>query len=331
MKAARYTSRGPAREVLLIVDLPTPPPGPGEVRIKVAVSAVNPSDTKGRGDWGGTTMSFPAITPHQDGSGVIDAVGAGVDSARVGERVWLYMAQRGRPFGTSAEYTVVPAERAVHLPDNASFSDGASLGIPAMTAHYALFSDGPIRGKTVLVQGGAGAVGFYAIQLAKWGGAKRVITTVSRDEQAAQAKLAGADIIINRKTEDVIERIRNVTATQAGVDRIIEVDFGANHDVSVAVLAQNGVIASYASDAVRNPALNYFAFASKNAVLRTVLIYEAPQSARDAAARDIVQLLETGYLKHQVSAHMPLDQIVAAHEAMESGKTIGKILLDVAG
>jgi NADPH:quinone reductase len=146
MKAARYTARGPARDVLSIVDLPIPQPGPGEVRVKIAVSAVNPSDTKGRGDWGGTAMSFPAVTPHQDGSGVIDAVGAGVDPTRIGERVWLYMAQRGRPFGTGAEYTVVPNERAVHLPDSASFLDGASLGIPAMTAHYALFSDGPIRG-----------------------------------------------------------------------------------------------------------------------------------------------------------------------------------------
>jgi NADPH:quinone reductase len=157
-----------------------------------------------------------------------------------------------------------------------------------------------------------------------------VITTVSRDEQAAQARLAGADVIINRKTENVIWRIRDVTGEPAGVDRIIEVDFGANHDVSVVVLAQNGVIASYASDAVRNPAIDYFAFAGKNATLRTVLIYEAPQSARDAAARDIVQLLETGYLKHQVAARLSLDHIVEAHEAMEGGRTIGKILLDVA-
>jgi NADPH:quinone reductase len=157
-----------------------------------------------------------------------------------------------------------------------------------------------------------------------------VITTVSRDEQAAQARIAGADVVINRKTENMVERIRDVTGDQAGVDHIIEVDFGANQDASVAVLAQNGVIASYASDAVRVPALNYFAFAGKNATLRMVLIYEAPQSARDAAARDIVRLLETGYLKHQVAARMTLDQIVEAHEAMESGRTVGKILLDVA-
>jgi NADPH2:quinone reductase len=274
-------------------------------------------------------MSFPAVTPHQDGAGIIDAVGAGVDPARIGERVWLYMAQRGRPFGTAADYAVVPAERAVHLPDGASFADGASLGIPAMTAHYALFSDGPIRGKTVLVTGGAGAVGFYAIQLAKWGGAKLVITTVSRDEQAKQAGLAGADVVINRKSEDVVARIRAATGKDTGIDRIVEVDFGANQGVSLEVLDRNGVIASYASDAVRMPSLQYFAFAQKNATLRTVLIYEAPQSARDAAARDIVKLLETGVLKHQVATRLPLEKIVEAHEAMESGTVVGKILLDV--
>jgi NADPH:quinone reductase len=329
MKAARYTSRGPARDVMSIVTLPDPQPGPGEVRVKVMVSAVNPSDTKGRGVWGGTAMSYPAVTPHQDGAGVIDAVGAGVDPARIGERVWLYMAQRGRPFGTAAEYTVVPAERAVHLPDGASFADGASLGIPAMTAHYALFSDGPIQGKTILVTGGAGAVGFYAIQLAKWGGAKQVITTISREEQAKQARLAGADVVINRKTEDVAARIHAVTAQEGGVDRIIEVDFGANQEISLAVLKGNGVIASYASDAVQLPSLNYLAFARNNITLRMVLIYEAPQAARDAASRDIVKLLETGFLKHQVATRLPLEKIVEAHEAMESGAFIGKILLDV--
>ena len=186
MKAATYDRRGPAREVLKLTDRPPPEPGPGEVRVKIAVSAVNPSDTKGRGAWlGATSMPFPLITPHQDGSGVIDKVGAGVVSARVGERVWLYMAQRGRPFGTAAEHTCVPTERAVPLPRSASFADGACLGIPVMTAHYCLFRDGPVTGKTVLVQGGAGGVGFYGVQLARWGGAKKVIATVSRDAQAA--------------------------------------------------------------------------------------------------------------------------------------------------
>ncbi len=334
MKSVIYTKRGEAKDVLHIEDRPIPTLGPGEVRVRVQVSAVNPSDTKSRGMWStngaAPAMAFPEVIPHQDGSGIIDAVGAGVDPARVGERVWLYMTQWKRPFGTAAEYVVTPAERAVVLPDAASFAEGASLGIPAMTAHYALFSDGPVRGKTVLVTGGAGAVGFYAIQLAKWSGAAQVLTTVSRDQQATQARRAGADVIINRKTEDVVAAIRAATGKDRGVDRIIEVDLGANQHVSRDVLAPRGVIASYASDAVRVPELDYFAFAMLNATLRTVLIYEAPQEARDAAARDIVGLLETGRLKHQTASRMPLERIAEAHEAMESGTVIGKVLIDVA-
>lgn len=331
MRAVRYTRRGPANEVLAIEEVARPDPQAGEVLIRVAVSAVNPSDTKGRGTWlGATAMPFPEITPHQDGSGVIEAVGEGVDPARVGERVWLYMAQRGRPFGTAADYCVVPAERAVRLPDAASFAEGACLGIPAMTAHAALFLDGPIEGRTVLVQGAAGAVGFYAVQLAKWGKAASVIATVSRDEQGSQARAAGADHVIDRSREDVVARIREITGKPAGVDRIVEVSFGANQDISLAVLAQNGVVAAYASDAQPEPALKFYPFVMKNATIRTVLIYEVPQAARDHAARDINALIETGGLKHQIGLRLPLDRVVEAHEAMESGRTVGKILLDVA-
>lgn len=330
MKAIRYSSRGPAREVLSLQTVPDPQPGPGEVRVKVVVSAVNPSDTKGRGTWmGASAMPYPEITPHQDGAGIIDAVGPGVDPKRVGERVWLYMAQRGSAFGTAAEYTIVPNERAVRLPDNASFAEGACLGIPAMTAHAALFIDGPITGKTILVQGAGGAVGFYAVQLAKWGGAKLVIATVSREEQAKQAKLAGADVVINRKTEDVTARIRQVTGQDAGVERIIEVAFGANQATNLAVLASNGTIAAYGSDEIPEPPLKFYPFVMKNATIRTLLIYEVPQSVRDAAARDIVSLLQAGKLKHQISARFKLEETALAHEAMESGTTLGKILVDV--
>jgi NADPH2:quinone reductase len=331
MRAAFYECRGPAREVLTLGEHPTPEPGPGEVRVRVAVSAVNPSDTKGRGTWrGAAAMAYPRVIPHQDGAGTIDRVGAGVDVARVGERVWLHMAQRdGSAFGTAAEFVVVPAHKAAPLPDNASFDEGASLGIPAMTAHYALFADGPIVGKVVLVQGGAGAVGFYAVQMAKWAGAAHVFATVSREDQAAQAQLAGADTVINRKTEDVAERVRAVIGREHPVDRIIEVDFGANQDLSLALLADNGVIAAYASDAVQAPSLRYFDFAARNATIRTVLIYAAPQQARDAAARDITRMLETGRLQHQTALRLPFERIVEAHEAMESGRVVGKILLTV--
>lgn len=328
MRAVEYTARGPAAEVLRLVDLPTPTPGPGEVRVRVMVSAVNPSDTKSRSlRPNDTAMPFPAVTPHQDGAGVIDAVGPGVDASRIGQRVWVYMANRGRPRGTAADWTVVPDERAVPLPDGTSFAEGACLGIPAMTAHYALMSDGPLSRKTVLVQGGAGAVGFYAIQIAKWAGATQVIATVSRPEQAVQARVAGADLVINRKTEDVVGRIR--AAAPQGIDRVIEVAFGANQADDLAVLARNGVIATYASDAQPEPVVSYRALMVKDAVLRFVLIYEAPQSARDAAARDITTMLQAGVLRHQIAQVLPLAKVIAAHEAMESGTLIGKVLIDL--
>jgi NADPH:quinone reductase len=331
MKAAVFDRRGPAREVLKIVDRPAPEPGPGEVRVKIAVSAVNPSDTKSRGTWlGATQILFPLISPHQDGAGVIDKAGEGVDTGRVGERVWVYMAQRVRPFGTAAEYTCVPSERAVLLPKEASFGDGACLGIPVMTAHYCLFRDGPVDGKTVLVQGGAGGVGFYGVQLAKWGGARRVIATVSRDEQAAQARSAGADVVVNYKQPDAIAQVQAAAGGPAAVDHIVEVNFGANVAMDVAVIARNGVIGSYGSDSDPEPKFPYWGFTQKDATLRVALIYEAKQSSRDQAARDINKMLSEGRLKHNVAARFPLDRIVEAHEAMESGKTVGKLLVDVA-
>lgn len=331
MRAAIYKKTGPAIEVLEIVQLPEPQPEPGEVRVRIHASAVNPSDTKSRqGNGMALRSDWAHIVPHQDGAGVIDAVGAGVDPARVGERVWLYMAQYGRPTGTAAEWAVVPAERAVRLPQNTGFPEGASLGIPAMTAHAAVFLDGPVTGKTVLVQGGAGAVGFYAIQMAKWGGARQVIATVSRDEQAKRARAAGADVIVNRKSEDVVARIREVTGTEFGIDRIIDVDFGANQLTSLGVLSTNGVVAAYASDANPKPTLDFYGFMRRSATLRSVLIYEVPQAARDAAARDITHLLETNRLIHQSGARFALEEIVAAHTAMETGQIVGKIILDIA-
>jgi NADPH2:quinone reductase len=331
LKAAWFERRGPAREVLNVGEMAEPEPGPGEVRVRIAVSGVNPSDVKGRGiRRGNAEMAFPRIIPHQDGSGIIDRAGSGVAPSRVGERVWLYMSQYGRPFGTAAQYGVVPSERAVALPSVADFSVGAGLGVPAMTAHYALLGDGPLSGKTVLVHGGAGAVGFYAVQLAKWAGASHVTATVSRDEQAVQARLAGADQVIDYKRENVSDRILSTTETKTGVDRIIDVSFGANIAVDAAVIARGGTIAAYGSDAILEPALPFHAFSQKDTKLRMILIYQAPQSAREAAARDINALLASNSLKHRVAARFPLEQIAQAHEAVESGKSIGKVLVDIA-
>jgi NADPH2:quinone reductase len=329
MKAAYYESKGPAREVLRVGERPTPAPAPGEVRVRVHVSAVNPSDTKNRGGYrGNVAMPFPAVIPHQDGAGVIDAVGDGVDPARVGERVWVYEATLGRPFGTAAQWTTVPAHKAVALPQGVGFEAGACLGIPAMTAHRCVFADGPVAGKTVLVQGGAGAVGYYAVQMARLDGA-RVIATVSREEQAARAREAGADEVVNYRTEDLAARVRAITGLDAGLDRVIEVAFGVNVRTDVALLKPNGVIATYASDAIHEPAIPFWPMLAKDLTVRFVLVYAMGERAHAEAAAYITEALRRGVLKHQIFRTFALDEIVAAHEATEAMTNVGKVLVSV--
>ncbi|MCX7891472.1 MAG: NADPH:quinone reductase [Burkholderiales bacterium] len=329
MRAAFYEAKGPARAVLRVGERPAPEPAPGEVRVRVHVSAVNPSDTKARGGYrGNVTMPFPLVIPHQDGAGVIDKVGPGVDPARVGERVWVYEANLGRPFGTAAELTTVPAHKAVRLPDGVGFETGACLGIPAMTAHRCVLADGPVAGRTVLVQGGAGAVGYYAVQIAKLGGA-RVIATVSRDEQAGRAREAGADAVVNYKAEDVAARVRAITGVEAGVDRVIEVAFGVNVRTDVALLKPNGVIAAYASDAVHEPQIPFWPMLAKDLTVRFVLVYAMPRQAHDEAASFITDALARGALRHQIFRVFPLDEIAAAHEATEAMANVGKVLVRI--
>jgi NADPH2:quinone reductase len=325
MRAAWYEKNGAAAEVLRLGDLPMPDPGPGEVRVRVIASGLNPTDVKSRA--GSRPMGFPRIVPHQVGSGIIEEVGAGVPASRVGERVWLYIVQWQRPWGTAAEYTVVPAALAVTLPANTDFPEGACLGIPAVTAHRCLFADGPIDGQTVLVTGGAGAVGHYAVQLAKWAGAK-VIATVSSREKAVLAAEAGADHLVNYRTDDAAAQILELTGG-AGVDRIVDVDFGANLAVSAKVIKPNGTIAAYASTGEPEPRLPFYALMGKNAAMRPVLIYTMPARAKDEATRDVVRLVEGGRLIHQIGARFPLDRIVEAHQAQESGKITGNIVVDV--
>lgn len=329
MRAAYYERKGPAREVLIVGELPVPEPGPGEVRVRIAVSGVNPTDTKSRSTWRGqTTMPFPRIIPHQDGAGVIEAVGPAVDPARIGERVWVYEAQWGRPFGTAAEYVVVPTGNAVRLPEGTSFHDGACLGIAAMTAHRCLFADGPISGKTVLVTGAAGGVGQYAMQLATWGGAT-VIATVSSPEKAEHAHATGANHVLNYRDEDVVARVLELTGG-AGVERIVEVAFGANLPASVQLLKTNGVIATYASDAEATPSIPFGQLLWKDATVRFVLVYVMGEAAHQAAITDITAALEHGALRPVAVQRFGLDEIAAAHDAMESGHTAGKLLLDIA-
>ena len=326
MRAAWYDKVGAAAEVLKVGDLPIPEPGPGEVRVRVFASGLNPTDVKARVRPG--SMPGPRVIPHQDGAGVIDKVGAGVPASRVGERVWLYIVQWQRQWGTAAEYTVVPAQLAVRLPANTSFAEGACLGIPAVTAHRCLFADGPIAGHTVLVTGGAGAVGHYAVQLAKWAGA-RVIATVSSPEKAALAAAAGADHTVNYRTGDTAKEILALTGG-AGVDRIVDVDFGGNLAVSAEAIKVNGVIASYASMGEREPKLPFYALMAKNATIQPVLIYTMPERAKDEGAADVLRLVEAGRLIHQIGARFPLEHIVQAHEAQESGKVTGNIVVEIA-
>jgi NADPH2:quinone reductase len=327
MKAAYYEKKGPASRVLALGELPDPQPAAGEVRVKVRFSGLNPTDTKLRGGWDGAMeMPFPRIVPHQDGSGEIDRVGPGVPQTRVGERVWIYEAQRGRAFGTAAEYVTVPAENAVGLPESASLETGACVGIAGMTAHRCLFQDGGIQGQTVLVAGGGGAVGHAAIQLAKWGGA-RVATTVSRPEQEKIAREAGADLVVNRRSEDPAARIK-AFAQGAGVDRVVEVAFEANLDLNRAVLKANGVISTYSSGPPGSaPRIPFTQVMRQGITVHFILVYVMPREAHWAAARDLNAALQAGRYRPHVARSYRLDQIAEAHDALESGATVGKILI----
>lgn len=325
MQAAWYEQLGAAKDVLRVGELDSPDLLPGHVLVKIYASGVNPSDVKQRSGWGGLKMRFPRVIPHNDGAGVIEAVGEGVAAARVGERVWIYEATLAAGQGTAADYAVVPADHAVALPNHTSFQEGACLGVPAMTAHHCVLKDGDVAGQTILVTGGAGAVGNYAIQLAKWKNAI-VITTVSSDEKAAIASSAGADHVINYKTEDVVARVKDIT-NRKGCDRIVEVDFGANFKADVEMIKRNGAIATYASDAQPMPQVPTYDLIYKNLTVHYVLVYAMSKQAHQKAAKDITTALDAGALQHVIAEEFSLDQIAIAHERMESGSAIGNLIL----
>jgi NADPH2:quinone reductase len=319
MRAALYDHYGPASEVLRVEEVATPEPRPGEVRVKIACSGVNPTDWKSRS--GSTPRPIDGFQiPHHDGCGVIDAVGEGVDPGLIGQRVWTWLAAAGRRWGTAAEWTVVPAEQAVPLPDGVSFELGASLGVPAMTAHRCLFADGPVDGKTILVAGGAGAVGHFAIELAKFRGA-RVVTTVSGPEKAELAKNAGADLVVNYREPSAVEEIKAF----GPVDRIIEVALGANFQLDLAVLRPLGEIVTYAAEP-SDPTLAVRACMSANLIMRFVLLYGVPREALRLAARDITAALTNGALTELPVHRFSLDEIVAAQDAVQNG-AVGKVLV----
>lgn len=331
MRAAFYERKGPAQDVIIVGDMPDPLPGPGEVLVRVSASGVNPSDTKNRGGWGGyKDMPYPRIVPHNDGAGVIEAVGPGVSQNRLNERVWLYEAQRdGRAFGTAAELVSVPDRKAVRLPAEASFELGACLGVPAMTAHRCLFANGGLQGRTVLVQGGGGAVGHAAIQLARWAGAY-VITTVSRPEQAQAAREAGTHVVIDRKQEDVVARIKAATSGR-GVDQVVEVAFEANLETNLKVLKVGGVIATYASglpDAA--PQIPFYRLIFQGVTVNFVLVYIMSEEAHMAAIRDINAAIEAGAFRPFIGRRFALSELAAAHDAQDASEVVGNIVIDLA-
>jgi NADPH2:quinone reductase len=321
MRAAYYEKNGAAREVLHLGEVETPRPGPGEVRVKLRTSGVNPSDVKGR-EGRTRKIAFPRVIPHSDGAGEIDAVGDGVPASRVGERVWTWNGQWKRAFGTCADYITLPTALAVKLPPHVSDEAGACLGIPAMTAYHAVAVAGPA--KTVLVSGGAGGVGHYAIQFAKARGAT-VITTVSSEAKAKLARAAGADHTIDYKREDVGERVMAITG-KAGVDAVIEMDFSANAKLVPAVAHPRTTIVVYGNGSPEAQIPSQFMLTSQIAI-KYIFVYELTPEERAAAVGAISRMLEDKTLVNNVALTLPLSEIVAAHEAVEQGRALGNVVV----
>jgi NADPH2:quinone reductase len=324
MRAAYYEKNGSAAEVLHVAEVETPLPGPGEVRIKLKTSGVNPSDVKTRAGLA-RKIAFPRVIPQSDGAGVIDSVGAGVSASRVGERVWTWNGAWKRPFGTAAEYIVLPEAQAVKLPDTVSFEAGACLGIPALTAWHAIDIAGTNSDMTLLIAGGAGAVSHYAIQFAKARGAT-VLTTVSSPEKAKIAREAGADVTIDYKTENVGERVQALT--KGGVDAVIELDLTANAALLPSVLRPYGTMVVYGT----GPQVQFpgtFCLVN-NITVKFMLVYELTTAARTRAIEDITRMMEAGRLMHNVATTFPLADIIKAHETVEQGRAIGNVVMEIA-
>jgi NADPH:quinone reductase len=327
MQAAFYTRTGPAADVLQFGEQPTPRPGPGEVRVRLHTSGVNPSDYKTRrGGPGRPPLAWPVIIPHSDGAGVIDAVGPGVPASRMGERVWTWNAQWNRPFGTAAQFIALPSAQAVHMPDALGDAEGACLGIPAFTALQAVRRAELQAGQVVLVAGGAGSVGHYAIQLAKRAGAT-VLTTVSTDAKAEHALRAGADHVIRYRSEDVGERVRAFSGGR-GADALIEMDLTANAHLYPACLRPGATIVVYGMGAAESTLPTMWLMRSRARILFE-FIYEIPAEDRAAGLRELDTLLRENALQHTVGVRLPLAEIARAHQIVEQGSVTGNVVLDI--
>jgi len=326
MNAAWYEKQGPARDVFVIGKMPDPAPGPGDVRIRVAASGINPGEVKKRQDAYGLGMPYPRVIPHSDGAGTIDRVGEGVSASRIGERVWCYGAQSYRPFGTAAEYVVVPSAQAVPLLDGVSFEQGACLGIPGITAHRAVHCAGPVAGRSVLVQGGAGAVGCCAVGLARLAGA-RVFAAVRSEADAAVAPRAGAHEVVRtdgRSTEEIVGQLRALIA--GGVDHIVEVAFDANIGVDAELLALGGSLAAYAT---RNaaPPIPFRPLLFKNIRLFFLGSDDFPARAKAAAAEALNAMLNTAWPRFEIDRRFSLAEIAATHEYLEARRGSGRVVV----
>ncbi len=328
MKAAWYEKQGPAPEVLVIGEMPTPEPGEGEVRIRVAASGINPGDVKKRQDTFGVGMPYPRVIPHSDGAGVIDKVGEGISRSRTGERVWCFGAQSYRPFGTAAEYVVVPSSQAIRLPESVSFEQGACLGIPGITAHRAVYIAGSVAGRTVLIQGGAGTVGECAVALASHTGAK-VIATVRSERDEAVSQKAGAHHVVrtdNISSQEVIDRI--LAFAPDGIDHIVEVAFNANIRNDEQLLKMHGTIGAYATGE-SSPRIPFWPLVFKNISLFFLGSDDFPMEAKETAARDLNKLLDGSWQGYDVEASFPLESIADAHEVLEKRKVAGRVILSI--
>jgi NADPH2:quinone reductase len=326
MRAVWYERTGPAAEVLTSGEMHAPSAGTGEVRIRLEVSGVNPADVYRRAG-AHRPIEFPRVIPNSDGAGIVDQIGAGVSRLKPGQRVWLFNGQRnGRAFGTAAEYIALDERLVTPLADHLSFAQGATLGIPCMTAWCCLFCDGAITGKTVLVTGGAGAVGHYAVQLAKWGGA-RVIATVSSEAKAEQARLAGADLVVNYRTDDVVARVREFTGGH-GVDRVVEVDFGGNIATTLKLMAMNSTVAVYATNGNRTPVVPMRELMERCIALRTLVLFALPRQLLSAAQADITKWLAANTRLHNIAGQFALKDTASAHLAVEKGDKLGTVIVD---
>ena len=328
VKAAWFERFGPARQVLQVGELPPPSPAAGEVLVRLYTSSVNPSDVKKRAGSIADLLAGGPVIPHSDGAGIVEAVGTGVSSARVGQRVWVFQAQYGRRFGTAAQYVALPAAYAIQMTDDVGFDVGATLGIPAMTAHRCVFADGPVEGQRILVTGGAGRVGFYAIQLAKWGGAETVVATASDEASEVDCRAAGADAVINHRSSDFVEKTTEITAGER-FDRVIEVDFGGNLARVLELIRVGGVIATYASGGDPEPKLPFFRMMYMDLTVRMVLVYAMPEAAKRAATQTITALLNQSGLLHRVAQRFALNEIAAAQELVEQGGIRGSVVVDI--